>query len=112
MGAGVVLIASLVNSLPLFIGGFVALFVFTGIGIWGVNVPVAWGFDIVPAVYWIGADGDPPGHRQAAGPSHQCLLIICVFFTHSMCNAVTMPERCVRPAVICFPRMSRSQRAR
>jgi molybdopterin-containing oxidoreductase family membrane subunit len=28
--------------------------VFKGIGIWGVNVPVAWGFDIVNFVWWIG----------------------------------------------------------
>jgi Ni/Fe-hydrogenase subunit HybB-like protein len=28
--------------------------VFTGIGIWGINVPVAWGFAIVNFVWWIG----------------------------------------------------------
>ncbi len=28
--------------------------VFTGIGIWGINVPVAWGFDIINFVWWIG----------------------------------------------------------
>src|SRR5690242_7528884 len=27
---------------------------FTGVGIWGVNVPVAWGFAIVNFVWWIG----------------------------------------------------------
>ncbi len=26
----------------------------TGIGIWGINVPVAWGFDIINFVWWIG----------------------------------------------------------
>ena len=26
----------------------------SGIGIWGVNVPVAWGFDIINFVWWIG----------------------------------------------------------
>src|SRR6185369_6163803 len=25
-----------------------------GVGIWGINVPVAWGFDIVNFVWWIG----------------------------------------------------------
>src|SRR5258708_13530598 len=25
-----------------------------GIGIWGVNIPVGWGFDIVNFVWWIG----------------------------------------------------------
>ncbi|HVM97807.1 MAG TPA: hypothetical protein VMT89_15535, partial [Candidatus Acidoferrales bacterium] len=28
--------------------------VFTGIGIWGINIPVAWGFDIINFVWWIG----------------------------------------------------------
>ena len=28
--------------------------VVTGIGIWGINVPVAWGFDIINFVWWIG----------------------------------------------------------
>jgi molybdopterin-containing oxidoreductase family membrane subunit len=28
--------------------------VFTGIGIWGINIPVAWGFDIISFVWWIG----------------------------------------------------------
>jgi Ni/Fe-hydrogenase subunit HybB-like protein len=28
--------------------------VFTGTGIWGVNIPVGWGFDIVNFVWWIG----------------------------------------------------------
>ena len=28
--------------------------VFKGIGIWGINIPVAWGFDIVNFVWWIG----------------------------------------------------------
>src|SRR5512134_589629 len=26
----------------------------TGVGIWGVNVPVGWGFDIINFVWWIG----------------------------------------------------------
>lgn len=28
--------------------------VFVGIGLWGVNVPVGWGFDIINFVWWIG----------------------------------------------------------
>lgn len=32
----------------------VAYVVSTGVGIWGVNVPVGWGFDIVNFVWWIG----------------------------------------------------------
>jgi len=32
----------------------IANLVFTGIGIWGVNVPVGWGFDIINFVWWIG----------------------------------------------------------
>lgn len=32
----------------------VAKLLIDGIGIWGVNVPVAWGFDIVNFVWWIG----------------------------------------------------------
>src|SRR5216117_477566 len=28
--------------------------VFTGIGLWGVNVPIAWGIDILNFVWWIG----------------------------------------------------------
>jgi Ni/Fe-hydrogenase subunit HybB-like protein len=32
----------------------VTYLVFTGTGIWGVNIPVGWGFDIVNFVWWIG----------------------------------------------------------
>src|SRR5436190_4351786 len=32
----------------------VAVLLIRGIGIWGVNVPVAWGFAIVNFVWWIG----------------------------------------------------------
>src|SRR5438046_975601 len=28
--------------------------VITGVGIWGINVPVAWGFAIINFVWWIG----------------------------------------------------------
>lgn len=40
---------------------FLSLFLYTvtllfsyGVGIWGINIPVAWGFDIVNFVWWIG----------------------------------------------------------
>ncbi|MBL7986868.1 MAG: polysulfide reductase NrfD [Chlorobi bacterium] len=39
--------------LMLFLYAVTILFV-DGIGIWGINVPVAWGFDIVNFVWWIG----------------------------------------------------------
>src|SRR5258708_13600253 len=42
--------------------------VFVGIGLWGVNVPVAWGMDILNFVWWFGI-----GH---AGPSLSTLLLL------------------------------------
>ncbi|WP_029214575.1 NrfD/PsrC family molybdoenzyme membrane anchor subunit [Kallotenue papyrolyticum] len=34
---------------------FSVLYLFTrGIGVWGINVPVSWGFDIINFVWWIG----------------------------------------------------------
>jgi molybdopterin-containing oxidoreductase family membrane subunit len=32
----------------------IALLFYYGVGIWGINVPVGWGFDIVNFVWWIG----------------------------------------------------------
>src|SRR3990172_4548839 len=32
----------------------IAKLLFEGVGIWGVNIPVGWGFDIVNFVWWIG----------------------------------------------------------
>ena len=32
----------------------ISYLVLKGIGIWGINIPVAWGFDIVSFVWWIG----------------------------------------------------------
>jgi Ni/Fe-hydrogenase subunit HybB-like protein len=34
--------------------GTITYLVFRGVGIWGVNVPVGWGFDILNFVWWIG----------------------------------------------------------
>jgi Ni/Fe-hydrogenase subunit HybB-like protein len=31
-----------------------AMLLFVGIGVWGVNIPVGWGFDIINFVWWIG----------------------------------------------------------
>jgi Ni/Fe-hydrogenase subunit HybB-like protein len=39
--------------LMLFLWAVTVLFV-KGIGIWGINIPVAWGFDIINFVWWIG----------------------------------------------------------
>jgi molybdopterin-containing oxidoreductase family membrane subunit len=32
----------------------IAVLLFRGIGVWGINQPVAWGFDIINFVWWIG----------------------------------------------------------
>ncbi len=49
------LIAFLVTfaAMLVFVGAIVWLFI-RGVGIWGVNVPVAWGFAITSCVWWIG----------------------------------------------------------
>ena len=47
---GFILSASLVMLLLLAIG----YLLLTGVGIWGINIPVAWGFAIVNFVWWIG----------------------------------------------------------
>ena len=39
--------------LAMYLFSFVTLFV-VGVGIWGINVPIAWGFDIINFVWWIG----------------------------------------------------------
>jgi molybdopterin-containing oxidoreductase family membrane subunit len=31
-----------------------AVLLFKGVGVWGINVPVGWGFDIINLVWWIG----------------------------------------------------------
>jgi Ni/Fe-hydrogenase subunit HybB-like protein len=32
----------------------IATLLFKGVGVWGINVPVGWGFDIINLVWWIG----------------------------------------------------------
>ncbi|MCP4898027.1 MAG: polysulfide reductase NrfD [bacterium] len=36
------------------LGAMVAYLIFTGIGVWGLNSPVGWGFAIVNFVFWVG----------------------------------------------------------
>jgi Ni/Fe-hydrogenase subunit HybB-like protein len=42
------------GSLSLLFVGLIAYSVVTGVGVWGNNVPVAWGFPIINFVWWIG----------------------------------------------------------
>jgi molybdopterin-containing oxidoreductase family membrane subunit len=41
-------------ALFLNLGAMITYLVFTGVGVWGNNVPVAWGWPIVNFVFWIG----------------------------------------------------------
>src|SRR2546421_10607446 len=41
-------------SIVMVLFGTVAYLIGKGVGIWGVNIPVAWGFAIVNFVWWIG----------------------------------------------------------
>ena len=41
-------------SLLMMLLGTVSYLLLKGVGIWGVNVPVGWGFDIINFVWWIG----------------------------------------------------------
>jgi Ni/Fe-hydrogenase subunit HybB-like protein len=45
---------SFTGSLALLMFGMIGYLVFEGIGIWGNNVPVGWGFDITNFVFWVG----------------------------------------------------------
>jgi Ni/Fe-hydrogenase subunit HybB-like protein len=45
---------SAAGSLLLLLFGSVGYLFIEGTGIWGLNVPVAWGFDIVNFVFWVG----------------------------------------------------------
>lgn len=44
----------LVFSLTMLLLYTITVELFEGVGIWGVNIPVGWGFDIVNFVWWIG----------------------------------------------------------
>jgi molybdopterin-containing oxidoreductase family membrane subunit len=41
-------------SLLMVMLGTVGMLFYYGVGIWGINIPVGWGFDIVNFVWWIG----------------------------------------------------------
>lgn len=41
------------SLLMMFLGG-IGWLLFRGVGIWGINIPVAWGFAIVNFVWWVG----------------------------------------------------------
>ncbi len=45
---------SLTGSLALLMFGMIGWLLLKGIGIWGVNVPVGWGFAIINFVFWVG----------------------------------------------------------
>ncbi len=48
-------IAFSVTTSMLMIGAFcVGMTIYKGLGLWGVNQPVSWGFDIVNFVFWVG----------------------------------------------------------
>ena len=41
-------------SLLMLLNLAITVLLFTGVGIWGINIPIAWGFAIVNFVWWIG----------------------------------------------------------
>jgi Ni/Fe-hydrogenase subunit HybB-like protein len=51
---GWILLFGLAVSLLLLLLGSIGYLLWEGIGIWGVNVPVSWGFAIVNFVFWVG----------------------------------------------------------
>ena len=36
------------------LGGLIGYLILSGVGVWGVNIPVAWGFAIINFVFWVG----------------------------------------------------------
>lgn len=45
---------SITGAMTLMLAAMLGYLVFTGIGVWGNNVPVGWAFDITNFVFWIG----------------------------------------------------------
>ncbi len=41
-------------GLTIMLGGLIGYLIMTGVGVWGVNNPVAWGFAIINFVFWVG----------------------------------------------------------
>jgi hypothetical protein len=68
----------------------VAHLLITGIGIWGVNIPVAWGFAIINFVWWIGI-----GH--AGTLISAILLLLGRGWSRS-----AKPVSCSRPSSCCY----------
>ena len=42
------------STLAIFLFALIGYLVFKGIGVWGLNIPVAWGWAIINFVFWIG----------------------------------------------------------
>ncbi|HEY3863499.1 MAG TPA: NrfD/PsrC family molybdoenzyme membrane anchor subunit [Verrucomicrobiae bacterium] len=69
----------------------IAYLLFKGVGIWGINIPVAWGFAIVNFVWWIGI-----GH---AGTFISAILLLLLQKWRTAINRLT--EAMTLFAVIC-----------
>jgi Ni/Fe-hydrogenase subunit HybB-like protein len=48
------LLLGMASSLLLVLFGSIGWLVFEGLGVWGINIPVGWGFAIVNFVFWVG----------------------------------------------------------
>jgi Ni/Fe-hydrogenase subunit HybB-like protein len=42
------------SSLTVVLAAMVGYLILTGVGVWGLNIPVGWGFDITNFVFWVG----------------------------------------------------------
>lgn len=45
---------TITGSLALLFFGLIVHLVLTGLGVWGINIPVGWGFAIINFVFWVG----------------------------------------------------------
>jgi Ni/Fe-hydrogenase subunit HybB-like protein len=45
---------AITGSIALMFFGIIGYLIYSGIGIWGLNIPVGWGFDIINFVFWVG----------------------------------------------------------
>ena len=70
-----------VDLLMLFLA--VAWLLYRGVGIWGINIPIAWGFAIVNFVWWIGI-----GH---AGTFISAILLLLISMAHIHQSASPRP---------------------
>jgi Ni/Fe-hydrogenase subunit HybB-like protein len=53
-GRGWAIACAIAVALTALLGAGIALLLFRGVGIWGIDMPVAWGFAIADYVWWIG----------------------------------------------------------